>query len=99
MSIGYAITKVDLDNRLGALVLALRNAFADCVEFKTLLDDSSILPDATLATLDCSPDEITTIRATFADIKKLSDIASGAAVQAAPNDFWFAAKHLTGIAT
>jgi hypothetical protein len=99
MSTGYPITKVDLDNRMGALVLALRGALANCVSFKVLLDDTTILPDATLTSLGYTSGEITTIRAAFTDLKKLSDIANNAAVQAATNDFWFNAKHLTGIAT
>lgn len=99
MSAGYPITKVDLDNRMGAMVLALRDSLGDCVAFKTLLDDASILPDATLTTLGYSSGEITMIRASFADIKKLSDIASAVATQASTNDFWFNSKHLTGIAT
>lgn len=97
MSAGYPIAKVDLDNRMGALVIALRGALANCVAFKVLLDDTTILPDATLTTLGYTAGEITTIRAAFTDLKKLSDIAGAIAVQAATNDFWFNAKHLTGI--
>lgn len=99
MSTGYAVTKTDLDNRMGALVLDVRQALAACVAFKVLLDDTSILPDATLTTLGYNSGEITTIRAAFTDLKKLSDIASAAATQSSTNDFWFNAKHLTGIAT
>lgn len=99
MSTGYPITKTDLDNRMGGLVLALRGALNACVAFKVLLDDATILPDATLTALGYSAGEITTIRGSFTDLKKLSDIANSAAVQAATNDFWFNAKHLTGIAT
>jgi hypothetical protein len=97
MSTGYAITKVDLDNTMGRLVAALRDNLKACVTFKALLDDTTVLPDATLTALGYSGGEITTIRAAFADLKKLSDIANAAAVQAATNDFWFSAKHLTGI--
>jgi hypothetical protein len=99
MSTGYAVTKTDLDNRMGALVLNVRQALAACVAFKVLLDDATILPDATLTTLGYSGAEITMIRAAFTDLKKLSDISSAAATQASTNDFWFNAKHLTGIAT
>ena len=99
MSTGYPIGKTDLDNRMGALVLALRGALNACVAFKVLLDDATILPDATLTSLGYSATEITTIRSAFTDLKKLSDIANNAATQSATNDFWFSAKHLTGIAT
>lgn len=99
MSTGYPITKTDLDNRMGALVVAIRSALADAVAFKVLLDDTTILPDATLTSLGYSGGEITTIRAAFTDLKKLSDISAAAATQASTNDFWFNAKHLTGLAT
>lgn len=100
MSTGYPIDKTSLDNRMGAIVLALRSAFADIVAFKALLDDTTILPDNTLTTtLGYSSAEVTTIRAAFTDLKKLSDISTAAATQSATNDFWFNAKHLTGIAT
>lgn len=99
MAAGYAIDKVGLDNRMGALIAALRTDLQNIVEFKALLDDTTILPDATLTTLGYTAGEITTLRAAFTDLKKLSDIAGNLAVQAATNDFWFNAKHLTGLAT
>jgi len=101
VSAGYAITKTDLDNRIGALISALRTDLQNVVEFKALLDDGTLLTDAVLQAVpfSYSPTETALIRAAFSDLKKLSDISNAAAVQAATNDFWFSAKHLTGIAT
>lgn len=98
---GYPITRTDLDNRMGALVAALRTDLQNIVEFKALLDDASLLTDTVLqgAPFSYSSADTTLIRAAFTDLKKLSDIASAAATQASTNDFWFNAKHLTGIAT
>lgn len=98
MAAGYAVDKVSLDNRVGQLVSGVRHALADIVAFKALLDDTTILPDSVLTTLGYSAGEITQLRAAFADLKKLSDVANGTATQSAVNDFWFNAKHLTGIA-
>lgn len=97
MAAGYAITKVDLDNRMGGAVVALRDAFIAVAALKAELDDTSILPDAALTTLGYSAGEITTIRASFTDMAKLFDISRAVAVQAATNDFWFNAKHLAGL--
>lgn len=94
---GYPITKVDLDNRMGQTVLAARQALVEVARFKAMLDDSTILPDATLTSLGYSAGEITQLRAAFTDLKKLYDISTGAATQASTNDFWFNAKHLTGL--
>lgn len=97
MSAGYPITKIDLDNRMGGAVVALRDALIAIVSLKAELDDTSILPDATLTTLGYSAGEITTIRASFTDLKKLSDISRAAATQSPANDFWFNAKLLAGV--
>lgn len=101
MSAGYTITRVDLDNRMGVLVAALRTDLQNIVEFKALLDDATLLTDAVLqgAPFGYTPTDTALIRAAFADLKKLSDISNNAATQTPSNDFWFSAKHLTGIAT
>jgi hypothetical protein len=98
---GYSIGRADLDNRMGALISALRTDLQNIVEFKALLDDTTILPDSVLqaAPFSYSSADTTLIRAAFADLKKLSDISNNLATQSATNDFWFSAKHLTGIAT
>ena len=97
MSTGYPITKVDLDNRMGAMIVNVRDALEACVLFKALLDDSTILPDATLTGLGYSAGEITQIRAAFSSMQSLRNISRAAATQPATNDFWFDAKHLAGL--
>lgn len=97
MSIGYPITKVDLDNRMGAAVVTLRDAFVAILALKAELDDVTILPDATLTTLGYLAGEITSIRASFTDLGKLDGISRGTQTQAVVNDFWFNAKHLAGL--
>lgn len=97
MSAGYPITKVDLDNRMGQSILALRQALDEIKRIKTMLDDTTILPDATLTTLGYTSGEITQLRAAFTDLSKLRDISIAAATQSSVNDFWFNAKHLTGL--
>jgi hypothetical protein len=94
---GYPITKTDLDNLMGRLVVAVRDDLTACVQFKSLLDDSSVLPDATLTSLGYTAGEVTQIRAAFSAMKTLSDISRAAATQASVNDFWFDAKHLAGL--
>lgn len=104
MATGYPITRTDLDNRMGAMVVNVRASLLAVVQFKTnWLDDATLGTDAFLQSLtppytgSVSSGEIQTIRAAFADLKKLSDIANGTATQGAPNDFWFNAKHLVGL--
>jgi hypothetical protein len=97
MSVGYPVTKTDLDNRMGALIVNVRDALNACVLFKALLDDTSILPDATLTALGYSAGEITQIRAAFSSMKSLSDISRAVSTQPSANDFWFDAKHVAGL--
>lgn len=101
MAIGYPMTKIDLDNRMGGHVQTLRAALLAPVTFKNnFFDDATLGTDAFLAALgytgSVSSLEIQQIRAAYADMKKLSDIANGTATQSATNDFWFNAKHLLG---
>lgn len=99
---GYPITQTDLNNRIGSAVVALRDAFVAVVALKAELDDSTILPTATMTAaqpggLGYSAGDDTLIRAAFTDLAKLWDISRAAATQASTNDFWFSAKHLCGL--
>lgn len=94
---GYPITKTDLDNRMGAQFTALRDAFDAIIQLKAELDDTSILPDATLTSMGYTSGDITQIRAAYTDARKLWDISIAAATQASTNDFWFNIKHLVGL--
>ncbi len=97
MSAGYQFTKTDLDNTMGRLVVALRTDLGHIVTFNAMLNDSSVLPDATLTALGYSAGDITQIRASFTDLQKLRDISFAIATQSSTSDFWFNAKHLTGV--
>jgi hypothetical protein len=97
-NVGYTISKADFDNRIGAAVVNLRNAFREIVSIKAELDDATILPDSTLITLGyASPADTTQIRNSFTDLAKLYDISRNLATQGVTNDFWFSAKHLAGL--
>jgi hypothetical protein len=97
MSVGYPITKVDLDNRMGQLVTALRDDFTAIAQFKVMLDDATILPDATLVALGYTNAEINQVRAAFTSLNNLYNISKNNGTQAVSNDFWFDAKHLVGL--
>lgn len=96
---GYPVTRTDLDNLMGRLVVALRDDFIAIASFKAQLDDTSLLTDTVLqaAPINYSSADTTQIRASFTDLAKLWDISRAAATQSATNDFWFNAKHLAGL--
>lgn len=98
MAIGYPVTKTDLDNTMGRLVLAVRDALYDAANFKTRwLDDSTLGNDTVLTNLGYSSGEITTIRAAFTALNNLNNISHAQGTQASANDFFFDAKKLLGI--
>jgi len=97
LSVGYPYTKLDLDNAMGRMIVQIRDALTEATQFKAQLDDSTLLPDATLTALGYTGPEITQIRASFSAMKVLFDISKAAATQPAVNDFWFDAKHLANL--
>jgi hypothetical protein len=98
MGVGFSLTKADIDNRAGSLILATRNDLALCAQFCDLLNDTSIFPnDAALTALGYSSGEVSTLRAAFTDMKSLYSVARAAATVPSANDFWYNAKHLVGV--
>ena len=98
MSIGFTTTKADIDARAGQLVTTVRDGLLRCAQFCDLLNDTSIFPnDAALTALGYTSSEVTILRASFTDLKALYNVARAAGTVPANNDFWFNAKHLTGV--
>jgi hypothetical protein len=97
MSVGFTLTKADIDARAGSLVTTLRDALARCAAFNALLNDTGIIPnDAFLTGLGYTSGEVTTLRAAFVALSKLNDVAHAAATQSPATDFFSDAKKLTG---
>jgi hypothetical protein len=98
VTIGYAITKADLDNRMGAAVVNLREAFRTCESIFQLLQDTTMLPTSVMTTapLGYTAGEDTQIRAAFTAIHNLY-LFSKNQTTTAMTDFWFDAKHLANL--
>jgi len=98
MSVGFTATKADIDARAGQLVMAVRDGLLRCAQFCDLLNDTSIFAnDAALIALGYTQAEVTTLRASFTDMKALYNVARASGTVPSNNDFWFSAKHLTGV--
>lgn len=105
MSVGFDLNKANIDARAGSLVVTLRDTLKRCSDFCALLNDTTIVPptnsDAFLLGLGYQAADITFLRNAFTDLggasgSSLYRIFNGSAALAAPNDFMFNAKHLTG---
>lgn len=107
MSAGLSLTKADLDNRMASIVIGVRDSLRKASEFCALLNDTSTItadPAYLQNVLGYTSGEVTTLRAAFTDLggtgTSLFRIATGAvAGPGSPNDFYFNAKHLTGVIT
>jgi hypothetical protein len=105
MSIGLTLTKADLDNRMASVFIGLRDNLRRASELCALLNDTTVFAnDAALTALGYTSGEVTQLRAAFTDLggtgTSLFRIATGAvAGPGSPNDFYFNAKHLTGVIT
>jgi len=106
MSVGYSLTKADIDNKAASLVIGVRDNLRRCSDFCALLNDTTIIDPASsdlfLRNLGYSAGEVTFLRNTFTDLggtgTSVYRIAIGAtAGPGSPNDFYFSAKHLTGV--
>lgn len=99
MGAGFSSSRTDFDQRIGVLVVTLRDALFRVNEFKTtVLDDTGIIPNDQFlinAPFSYQQADVDLIRASFTDLKKLYDISHAAATQGATSDFFFNAKKLT----
>jgi len=104
MSIGLTLVKADFDNRAASIVMGVRDSLRRASEFCALLNDTSIVPnDAFLTALGYTSGEVTTLRAAFTDLggtgASLYTLSHAGATLGAANDFFFNAKHVTGVIT
>lgn len=96
MSVGYAITKADIDNSVGNGVVQLLEGFERMMDLKGKLD---LISDQELgeAPYDYTPDEVALLRASLTDIAALDAVAYGRQAQPEPSNFFWNARLLTGL--
>lgn len=97
MTVGFPALKVDVDSRVGQLVVELRDTFAKIQIFKAWLDDAAHNDAFLSGTLGYSAGDITLLRATLTDLDKLRQVATAQATQTPANDFFFNAKQVVGV--
>lgn len=94
MSLGYPVSKNDVDSKAGGLALSLRTTFDGVRNFKIWLDTQT---DPVLTALGYSSGEIATLRSAAADMDQLRQIYEGLANLGSAKDFRQFAKLLTGV--
>lgn len=96
MSVGFPLSKNDIDTKIGLEIGAVWNSLAAINIRNVWLNDASHNL-AALSVLGYSASEDATMRAAVADLNKLWQISHAAATQSSANDFFFNAKLLGGI--
>lgn len=94
MSLGYAVSKNDVDGKAAGLALSLRNDFDGIRHFKIWLDTKI---DAELITLGYTQAEVNTLRSAAADMDQLRTIYEGLVNLSVAKDFRAFTKLLTGV--
>lgn len=94
MAVGFAVDKAIIDSQAGNIVYELRTALDKIVKFKAHLD---ALPDQDLVDLGYTSGEVAILKSAYGDLKKFSDIYTGADTQTSAYDFSTFAKLLLGV--
>lgn len=94
MSLGYAVSKNDVDSKAAQLALTLRTNFDGIRHFKIWLDTKT---DPELVALGYTGGEVTILRSATGDMDQLRQIYEGLVNLSAAKDFRAFAKLLTGV--
>jgi len=100
---GLSYDRQSLDNRMGSLVLALRDTFEAVVTLNDQLQNDTRFANATLTAATTSGGygytqaEVDSFKAAFLALNDLNSIAWGHTANANPNNYFFEAVKLTGV--
>ena len=97
MTVGFPLTKDQLDTRLGQIALTIRDQLDDATRLKAKLDTLTTADLVALGYDEANKSEVSTMKSAYTDLAKLAQIANGQATQATANDFMFWARKLLGV--
>ena len=105
MSVGFPVTKADLDTKMALEIGAVATALEACRARLIWLNDAARNTPYLTTTLGYTSGEETTLRAAFADLDSLRQISHGVGAKgiatigstAAANNFFFSAQQLGGV--
>jgi hypothetical protein len=94
MSLGLAVSKLELDSRSGEIARTFQRAFDDVLVLKGFLDAT---PDADLVALGYTSDEVAVLKTAWADLTQLANIWAGTANLAQAKDFRTFVRRIWGV--
>jgi hypothetical protein len=94
MAVGFPTDKDTIDAQAGQIIFTLRETLERAQRVKEWLDGT---PNADLEALGYSANDVSILKSSYNDMDRLARIAEGQEVQASPSNFFFWARHLTGL--
>lgn len=95
MSVGLAVTKAEIDARVGDIARACQKLAGDVATMKSFLDQT---PDADLVALTYTEQEVAEMKTAFADLAQFwLQIWPGLEALASPKDFRAFVRRLWGV--
>lgn len=94
MAVGYARTKVEVDQRAGQLSINLRNLFTEIKRFGELL---SLATDQYFLDMGYTQADVTLLKNAYTDLYRLARVYEGAQTQGTAYDFRTHSQHLMGV--
>lgn len=94
MTVGYPVDKGNIDSRAGEIAVGVRDALDRATRFSAWLDGKTV---SELEGYGYTTAEANLLKASFIDLAKLNQVATGKIGQPGANDFFWNAKNLTGV--
>ncbi len=97
MTVGFPLTKDQLDTRLGQIALQVRDGLEEAQQLNALLGTLTTEVLEGLGYDETNDGEVSTMKSAFTQLAQLADVANGDATVTNMNDFLFWAKRLLGV--
>ena len=97
MTVGFPLSKDQLDTRLGQIALQVPDGLDEAAQVKVLLDTLTTADLVALGYDEATRAEVSTMKSAYTDLYNLQRVATGQATQGTANDFLFWARKLLGV--
>ena len=97
LSIGFAKTKADIDNRAGAIAVDIRDALTRAQRLNTILAAMTTNELVALGYDELTKSEVSVLKSAIGDLNQLASVFQGLATRTPAYDYMTFAKQLTGV--
>ena len=97
MTVGFPLTKDQLDTRLGQIALQIRDGLEEAQQMNALLGTLTTQALEALGYDETTNGEVSVMKSAFTQLAQLADVANNNGTVTTSNDFLFWAKKLLGV--